>query len=448
MRFDDIALSVPRILLPRPDIDLGKWAVIACDQHTSDPGYWKRVEDHVGDAPSSLNLIYPEVYLHAENRSQRIERIRDEMRSCMAQGILQECDAGFVLVDRQTAHADSRLGLIVALDLEQYSYAADAKTLIRTTEGTVLERLPPRVEVRRDAPLESPHILVLIDDPQRTVIEPLVDMQLPAAYETDLMFDGGRVRGWHVQDERQIMQVVNALRALAKSQSGQPTEPTDPMLYAMGDGNHSFATAKEVWEQIKQEAGGLAAVTDHPARHALVELVNLHDEGLTFEPIHRVVFNVDHRALLAAMTDYYRRQGSVVEIREIDNRSVWQQTCAGLDESNDHHIPWVAGGRDDKLFQGILTIHEPTDVLEAVSLQDFLDGFGTEHGELQVDYIHGVDVVQSVGSQPGNVGLVSQVIGKHALFPKILQDGPLPPKCFSLGEAEEKRYYLECRRLT
>lgn len=440
MRFDDIALVVPRIMLPRPDIDLAKWSVIACDQHTSNPLYWEQVAEQVGDAPSSLRLIYPEVHLHSSDRQARIKQIRADMQVCMSDGILQEGNPGFVLVDRQTTHATSRRGLMVALDLEQYSYAQDATTLVRTTEGTVLERLPPRIEVRQGAPLETPHILVLIDDPQRTVIEPLAQISLPLAYDTQLMFGGGHVRGWHVQDPQHIAQVVAALRALVVT--------PDPLLYAMGDGNHSFATAKEVWEQIKAEAGGLEAAADHPARHALVELVNLHDEGLTFEPIHRVVFNVDHSALLAAMTDDYRRQGSTVEIDYIDDRSRWQQTCEGLVEGEDHHIPWVAGGRDGKAYQGILTIHQPTHELEAVSLQEFLDRLGQEHGELQVDYIHGAQATQEVGSKAGNVGLVSQVIDKHALFPTIVQDGPLPRKSFSLGEAEEKRYYLECRRLS
>ncbi|MEC8931015.1 MAG: DUF1015 domain-containing protein [Candidatus Latescibacterota bacterium] len=448
MRFDDIALAVPRIMLPRPDIDLAKWSVIACDQHTSDPQYWQQVEEHVGNEPSSLQLIYPEVYLHDENRGARIEQIRSAMRSCLDADVLVEGEPGFLLVDRQTAHAPSRWGLMVALDLEQYSYAQDATTLIRTTEGTVLERLPPRIEVRQDALVEAPHILVLIDDPQRTVIEPLIGIPLPTAYDTELMFGGGRVRGWHVTDTTLIEQIIAALRALASAPGfGSNGSGTDPLLYAMGDGNHSFATAKEVWEQIKSQAGGLQHVADHPARHALVELVNLHDDGLTFEPIHRVVFNVDHQALLAAMENFYRQQGSQVEIEAVDDRSRWLQMCDSLDENEDHHLPYVAGGRDGTPYQGILTVHQPTHSLEAVSLQEFLNGFGNEHGELQVDYIHGAETAHKVGSQPGNVGLVSQVIDKHALFPTILQDGPLPRKSFSLGEAEEKRYYLECRRL-
>ncbi|MBT3346617.1 MAG: DUF1015 domain-containing protein [Gemmatimonadetes bacterium] len=446
MRYDDIALAVPRILLPKADLDLEKWAVIACDQHTSNPDYWQQVADLAGDAPSSLQLIYPEVFLHAKDRPRRIESVRASMDHYVAQGLLEGAEPGFVLVERQTPHTQARHGLIVALDLEQYSYAADATTLIRTTEGTVLERLPPRIEVRRGAPLETPHILVLIDDPERTVIEPLARESLPLAYDTPLMLGGGHVRGWRVTGQDRIRRVIQALRDLkAADVSGAGAHP---LLYAMGDGNHSFATAREVWEEIKRDAGGLEAVQDHPARHALVELVNLYDDGLSFEPIHRVVFNADHKALLAAMADYYRSQGSRVEIDTVSDRGTWHELCAALDESDDHHLPWVAGGRDGAGHQGILTIHQPARVLEAVSLQEFLTGFGREHGELQVDYIHGVETTERIGSQAGNVGLVSQVIGKHALFPTIIADGPLPRKSFSLGEAEEKRYYLECRRLT
>lgn len=449
-RFGDIALAVPRILLPGAGVDLAKWAVIACDQHTSQPDYWHEVADRVGDAPSSLQLIYPEVFLEAADRHQRIEAIHTAMRRYVEDGLLVESEPGFILVDRQTPQAASRRGLMVALDLEQYSWAADATTLIRTTEGTVLQRLPPRVEVRAGAPLETPHTLVLIDDPERTVIEPLASEPLPAAYDTPLMCGGGRVRGWWVRDQGHIRQVVEGLRALAapghlERRHGIACE--HPFLYAMGDGNHSFAAARQVWEQIKIDAGGLRAVAGHPARHALVELVNLHDEGLTFEPIHRVVFDVDHRVLLAALADFYHTQGSRVEIDHIEDNQQWRQLCDRLDEGGDHRQPFVAGGRDGKRRQGLLTIRKPAHALGVVALQEFLTGFGERHGELHVDYIHGIAATEELGARTGNVGLVSKVIDKHALFRTILADGPLPRKSFSLGEAAQKRYYLECRRL-
>lgn len=450
-RFDDIALAVPHILLPGAGVDLSKWAVIACDQHTSQPGYWEEVANHVGDAPSSLQLIYPEVFLEAADRHRRIEAIHEAMRSFVDDGLLVESEPGFVLVDRQTPDGATRRGLMAALDLEQYSWAADATSLIRTTEGTVLERLPPRVEVRAGAPLETPHTLVLIDDPERTVIEPLTTESLPEVYDTELMCGGGRVRGWWVRDRRLIERVVGGLRALAapgylERRHGVPCE--HPFLYAMGDGNHSFAAARQVWEQIKADAGGLRAVAGHPARHALVELVNVHDEGLIFEPIHRVVFGVDQRVLLAAMADFYHAQGSRVEIDYVEDVQQWRRFCERQDGGGIHHVPFVAGEGDGNRCQGVLNIRRPAQALGVVALQEFLSGFGERHGKLHVDYIHGIAATEDLGARAGNVGLVSQVIDKHALFRTILADGPLPRKSFSLGEAAQKRYYLECRRLT
>ena len=261
MRFPDIGLEVPRILLPGSDVPVDTWAVIACDQHTSDPGYWEDVVGRVGTAPSTIQLVFPEAYLEADDRPQRISRIRAAMADYSTRGVLQELPAGFVLVDRQTPHVASRRGLLVALDLEQYSYDDGARTLIRTTEGTVVSRLAPRIEIRRDTPLELPHIMVLIDDPQRTVIEPLFDCDLPALYDTELMLGGGRVRGWHVKDDALVEQVVASLRRLIVDVDDAP------MLYVMGDGNHSFATAQAVWQEIKNTCGGLDAVAEHPARH-------------------------------------------------------------------------------------------------------------------------------------------------------------------------------------
>ena len=215
MRFPDIGLSVPRVLLPRPEVDLEEWAVIACDQHTSNPEYWEEAARRVGSRPSTLQLVFPEAFLDAPGRGGRIRRIHEQMESYLREGVLQPQEPGFVLVDRSTPHTASRKGLVAALDLEQYSFAADASTLIRTTEGTDPGRLPPRVEVRQGAVLEIPHILVLIDDPEATVIEPLFQRTLPLLYDTELMLDGGRVRGWHVAADEAIRQVAGALGRLA-----------------------------------------------------------------------------------------------------------------------------------------------------------------------------------------------------------------------------------------
>lgn len=437
MRFSDIALEVPRILLPRDGVAVDTWAVIACDQHTSDPSYWEEVSRHVGTNPSTLHLVFPEAYLDAEDRSRRIEQIRSAMTSYAAEGVLQELPPGFVLTDRKTPHVASRRGLIVALDLEQYSYDDGAKTLIRTTEGTVVSRLAPRIEIRRDTPLEAPHIMVLIDDPGRTVIEPLFEKQLPALYDTELMLGGGHVRGWHVRDEALIAQVVVALQALI-------TDADDaPILYAMGDGNHSFATAQAVWQEIKDANGGLDVVADHPARHALVELVNLHDDGLVFEPIHRVLFGADLDDLITALQAAAKEQGSEIGLQFCETTEDWQQARSVASTRESHLLPFVAGTR-----RGVITVHRPACSLPAATLQEFLTGYEQTHASMQVDYIHGQEEVQRLGSMEGNVGLYSEAIDKHALFPTIRREGPLPRKSFSLGEAEEKRYYLECRRIT
>jgi hypothetical protein len=431
MRYDDLGLEVPRILLPADDVPLETWAVIACDQHTSDPGYWEQVARTVGDAPSSLPLIFPEVYLEAPDRSQRIESIRATMLDYDERGVLRELPPGLVLVDRETAHVPSRKGLVVALDLECYSYAEDARTLIRTTEGTVVSRLAPRIEVRRDAPLELPHILVLIDDPQRTVIEPLFNAGLPCLYDVPLMHGGGRVRGWQVAGDH-VESVAAALRALRP-------DGADAMLYAMGDGNHSFATAQAVWHEIRDAAGGLAAVADHPARHALVELVNLHDDGLVFEPIHRAVFGASLDRLVEALSAAHtpgavRLEESTGEAWEAARREPSSPAC--------HRLPVVDGAR-----RGVICVDEPPAALPAATLQDFLTTFEEGNAEVQVDYIHGEEEAIRLGGQPDTVGILAEVIDKHDLFPTIARSGPLPRKSFSLGEAEEKRYYLEARRI-
>ena len=443
LTYPDIALQVPRIILPGPDVTLDRWAVIACDQHTSSPDYWNEVGELVGDSPSTLSLVFPEVFLEESDRSDRIAAINQTMRAYLAAGLLKEQAPGFVLVDRKTPHAASRKGLLVCLDLEQYSYEAPAETLIRTTEGTDPERLPPRVAIRRDAPLELPHIMVLIDDPRRTVIEPLFEgrTELPPLYDFDLMMGGGHLRGWPVADENAILQVVEGLTALGAAdrfaQRYRLPDATAPMLYALGDGNHSFATAQRVWQELREDP---ATPDDHPARYPLVELVNLHDDGLTFEPIHRVVFDTNPQQLLSSLSDFVRSQGSELEVRDFPDRQQWERARVDLEDGSEHHLPFIA---DDRC--GIATIHHPQQQLAVASLQNFLSDDTTPR---HVDYIHGTETVDELGSRPGNVGFYCQVIDKGALFRTILLDGPLPRKSFSLGEAEEKRYYLESRRLT
>ena len=436
--YPQVALQVPEILLPHPGVAFESWAVIACDQYTTDPEYWRQVEELAGNEPSTLHAVFPEVHLDDPGRRLRIERINRRMRGYLEEGVLEPLPAGFVLVDRETPRTPSRKGLLVCLDLEQYGFAPGAETLIRSTEETDPERLPPRIEIRRGAPLELPHIMVLIDDPEGAVVEPLFDCrdELPLLYDFELMMGGGHLRGWHVGEPDRIARVIDALSALAAGFAARygASREAAPLLYAVGDGNHSLAAAREVWGEARRKG----APADHPARYALVELVNLHDPGLRFEPIHRVVFEADAHQLLSSLSDYCRSRGSHLEVTDFADRQQWEKARAGLDRGA-QHLPFVANRR-----LGIATIHRPRQQLAVASLQSFLGGAGVRH---RVDYIHGGDRVEELGSLPGNVGFFTEALDKQSLFRTILRDGPLPRKSFSLGEAEEKRYYLESRRI-
>lgn len=443
MNFPGIGLHVPTILLPKPGIDLTRWAVIACDQYTSQPEYWHEVERLVGDSPSTLHLTFPEIYLDAPDQEARIRRINETMRRYLDEGVLVPQKPGFILVDRQTRHVASRKGLVVALDLEHYDLREGSKTLIRATEGTIVERLPPRIKVRENAAIELPHIMVLIDDPEKTVIEPLFDQPLQPVYDVRLMMDGGRVRGWRIDDERHIRAIAEAIARLAGLDVDENlgAEP-DILLYAMGDGNHSFATAKAIWERLKAESSGLRAVMDHPARFALVELVNLHDEGLEFEPIHRVLFKVDPEAVLQAMKRYYAEAGTVVLCQDCGSMvevKAWVQNHA---REGAHVLPYAMQGR-----LGVATLDRPRHTLEVASLQTFLDDFLKQNPAAEIDYVHGDDAVLELSAKPGVMGFFLPALSKYHLFESIAKDGALPRKTFSMGEADEKRFYLECRKI-
>ena len=430
--YPEIALHVPTLLLPRADVPLETWAVIACDQYTSQPEYWEEVRRVVGAAPSSLHLVFPEVYLDSANREEVIAGINQRMQEYLADGVLVEQRPGFMLVERNVGRASTRKGLIVALDLEQYDYRDGTQKLIRTTEGTDESRLPPRIQVRQEASLETPHIMVLIDDPQRTVIEPLFLKDLEEAYDVELMLGGGRVRGWRVDDGQLIDEVAAHIARLSR---GEP-----PMAYAMGDGNHSFATARAVWEQLKAEAEDESLVMNHPARHAIVELVNVHDEGLEFAPIHRAVFGVEVEDLLAELEANCAGLG--FSRQTFPDRDAWETTCQQAAASEGHHIPYINGAE-----RGLFSIAKPDFQLEVASLQVFLDRYLDAHSLASLDYIHGEEALEKLAAAPDSIGFFLPVMDKHDLFETIVIDGATPRKTFSLGEAEEKRYYLECRRL-
>ena len=447
MNFAGIGLQLPSLLLPRPGVDLTKWAVVACDQYTSQPDYWVRVDALVGDAPSTLRLILPEVYLGAADEAQRIQAIQATMRRYLTEGVLVSQPPGLVRLERETARGRTRKGLIVALDLEHYDFNPGAKTLIRPTEGTIIERLPPRVRVREEAPLELPHAMVLIDDLGRTVIEPLFAEPLETLYDFPLMMDSGRVRGCRVEHPVLIQWVVEQLARLAdpvafNARYGVSDEPV--LLYAMGDGNHSFATAKIIWENLKRAAPDPATVMNHPARHALVELVNLHDEGLEFEAIHRVAFGVDPARLLAALADFFAAQDSTLAVLDYPSWEAARQAWQEMQRSPGRHvIAFVSQNR-----YGVLAIGQPRLTLPVAGLQAFLDQYLPGQSGASLDYIHGEDALEQLGAQPGNIGFYLPALAKEDFFRTVIRDGALPRKTFSIGEANEKRFYLECRRIS
>eukprot|EP00668_Euglena_longa_P001748 GGOE01002058.1.p1 GENE.GGOE01002058.1~~GGOE01002058.1.p1 ORF type:complete len:1069 (+),score=312.14 GGOE01002058.1:410-3208(+) len=445
-----LGIHVPSVLLPRSGIDLTKWATIACDQYTSDPGYWQRVEVFVGSQPSALRLILPEVFLETPREPLAIEAVKHTMADYMAQRFLVPQAPGFVLVERSTAVAASRKGLVVALDLERYSYAPGSTSLIRATEGTILSRLPPRVRVREGASIELPHIMVLIDDPDKTVIEPLFKRDLPKLYDFPLMMNGGHLRGFSVTAEKDITHVLEGLAGLADQERyaqkyNVPIPERDAvLLYAMGDGNHSFATAKLHWERTKEAAQNKEAVMEtHPARYCLVELVNIHDDGLAFEGIHRVLFNTNPDNLLDGMKEWFQRRGSSVSVAPTRDWREAVRSAEASDGSDERQRIAFVSARG----AGVISIARPTKSLATASLQEFLDAHLAEAKDTKVDYIHGLDTAASLGAKSNNIGFFCPGISKHTFFRTVILDGAFPRKTFSMGEADEKRFYVEARQI-
>lgn len=435
--YEDIGIRTPDMLLPKKGTDLNKWAVIACDQYTSQPEYWQKVEALVGKAPSTLNLIFPEVYLEKPGEVERIEHIQANMQSYMKKGILQE-HPGMVLVAR-TVGGRTRHGLMLCLDLECYDYTRGSTSLIRATEGTIIERLPPRMKIRIGAALELPHILVLIDDPGHTVLEPCFAARegLETLYDFELMLGSGHLSGYALTAELEG-RVVAALRRLAQPQAfarryGVP-ESTAVLLYAMGDGNHSLATAKAVWERIKPEVG-----LDHPARYALVEIENVHDEGLEFEPIHRVLFGL-RKDLLASMRPFFH------DVRYLPVADAAEMVRLVDGQKGPAQLVGMVGGGEGRSY-GVIEIAKPTSNLPVGTLQSFLDLFMKDNGADRIDYVHGEEVTCRLGMEAGNAGFYVPGMDKSELFKTVILDGALPRKTFSMGEAHEKRFYMEARKI-
>lgn len=434
--YSDIGVRTGDVLLPKAATDLYRWAVIACDQFTSEPEYWEKVAGIVGGAASTYNLILPEVHLGSSNEATHIQRTQQTMRNYLDQGLFRRQNS-LILVERSVL-GKTRYGLMLALDLEHYDFNKGSQTLIRATEGTILDRLPPRMRIREGALLELPHILVLIDDPQGTVIEPLVAKkgELSMLYDTDLMLGSGHITGRAVNTEADEARVIAALRALAdpahfRSRYGVG-EDKGVLLFAMGDGNHSLATAKAIWEQNKARVG-----MDHPSRYALVEIENVHDQGLEFEPIHRVVFNT-HQPVLTALQAHF---GDAMRF-DVLSSSTEMIERVNRGSEGEQHIGIVSAEQC-----GVLSLTRSTSNLPVGSIQAFLDAWLKDGGAEKIDYVHGSEVVTRLGSQPGNVGFFLPAMQKSELFKTVILDGALPRKTFSMGEAVEKRFYLEARRI-
>jgi hypothetical protein len=436
-KYPDIGIAISEVLLPRPGIDLSRWAVVACDQYTSEPGYWQDVERNVGDAPSTLNLFLPEIYLGKPGEAERVQRSKRAMQAYIDQGLLEPFE-GLIYVERSVA-GHTRRGLMLCLDLECYDYSKSSQSLIRATEGTMFERVLPRMRIREGAALEVPHILVLIDDPRRTVIEPVGEAKdrLLKSYDFDLMKDGGHLAGYKVDSQEVETGVINALRNLAQpdefaSKYGIPPKTRPVLLFAMGDGNHSLATAKAIWEKLKPQVG-----PDHPARYALVEIENVHDEGLDFEPIHRVLFGVK-QDILTALRQYFGASMRYSPCPSYEDMVGFVEKGASRFQS----FGIVCGDE-----RGVAEITVPTANLAVGTLQPFLDEFVMNGGADCIDYIHGKEVLERLGSQEGQVGFYLPKMAKSDLFRTVILDSALPKKTFSMGTAHEKRYYMECRKI-
>lgn len=414
--------SAADVLLPDlKKYDASKWAVVACDQFTSEPEYWERAEMIVGDAPSTLNMILPEVYL--EKTSEKIPQIN----ACMSQyekDILQELPDSMIYVERTQSDGTVRHGIVLAIDLECYDYRRGADSLIRATEATVIERIPPRVAIRERAPLELPHVMLLIDDPERTVIEPLRSTECgEVIYDFELMLGGGQIRGTLISDEYKsaISKALDALIIPENMEKKYGSRELSPLMFAVGDGNHSLASAKATYEKVKASIGADAAAV-HPARYALVEVVNIHDDSLVFEPIYRIMTDVDQVDVLKSLEAYVK-------------------TLSG--NAGKQTINYIFGDTE-----GAIEIASAEQQLTVGTLQIFIDDYIASHNSAKVDYIHGVDSVRALAQKENSIGFIFDGMEKSKLFKTVIFDGALPRKTFSMGHAEDKRYYLECRKIT
>lgn len=432
-KLEDLGLRIPEILLPK-NIDLSTWSVIACDQYTQDKDYWKNVEEKAGNKPSTLNLILPEVYLGSPDKADRIKKIRQSMKEYLDTGIFADAKKCFIYLERKTAFGRTRKGLVAQIDLETYEWKPFSKANIRATEATIVERIPPRMEIRKGAPLELPHIMLLVNDKDDLLVgaNKPTDGRAPI-YDGDLMANGGHITGWALESKADIEGVEKALNLIAEK-NASPDGST--FIFAVGDGNHSLATAKAVWDEYKKEH---PEDKDSPVRYALIEIVNIYDTGLTFEPIHRVIFNIDNEALIKKLAE--KLNGNIKALDDAD------KVIKAVKDS------WANFGffyLDSEGKQKNVLLETKIKELAVARLQPEIDAFLKElpdQSKAEIDYIHGTDEVLKLGSKENSLGILLPPIAKDSFFETINGRGPLPRKSFSMGEADEKRFYLECRRL-
>lgn len=439
--FEQMGIRIPEILLPK-NLDVSTWSVVACDQYTQDREYWASAEKIVDGKPSTLNIILPEVYLNDSGKKERIQKIRSTMKEYLESGIFSEPQKEFVYIERTTAYGRVRRGLVAALDLETYEWKPFSKALVRATEATIVDRIPPRMEIRRGAPLELPHIMLLVNDPEKTLVEGIgscVSKKNPI-YSGSLMQNSGSIKGWAVSSAEEIECVRSALEKLSEKNA---SSDGSVFLFAVGDGNHSLATAKAVWDEYKSENPEKAADKNCPIRYALVEIVNIYDSGLTFEPIHRVVFNGDgqnkdnfSRKIIEKIAEKLggtvKNAGSAEELENAVKKS-----CA------DFGFVFNADGK-----QEFILVQTKITELAVASFQPVLDEIlKNDFESASIDYIHGAQEVFRLGAKENTLGILLPPVAKDSFFATINSHGPLPRKSFSMGEADEKRFYLECRRL-
>jgi hypothetical protein len=426
-RLAQLGVKIPDILLPNTNsVELEKWAVVACDQYTSEEEYWADVDNLVGDSYSTLRLILPEVYLESPDKKQKIEKITATMKDYLSKEVFSEYKQTAVLVTRKDSAGLLRKGLVLALDLEQYDWRPEKNTLIRATEGTILDRIPPRKEIRKDAPLEFPHILVLIDDPENLMFSAAqaAESQENLLYDFDLMKGSGRLTGYAVRTEEVLMNIAQALETIHARRREKYGMDTN-MLFAMGDGNHSLATAKSMWEELKSSLSE-EEKNNHPARFALVEIENIHDEGILFEPIHKTLFEIDREKFMQffADSDFVTELGSAAQAADENSLAI------------------MVEGENESYFE----LNDPSTTVCAGAVQNIIDRY-LDKFDGEVDYIHGEESARNLAKKPKSLSFLLPGISKDTFFKTVVEDGSYPRKTFSMGEADDKRFYMEGRKI-